>query len=62
MATYSVIVDELLCDAWLPVAVNFLGMKQTDMSFWETVHSWFHVQKHNEYLHFHMIHDRNTKS
>lgn len=66
METYSVIEDELLCDAWFSVSTNFLIMKQAGMSFWETVHSWFHEQKqtHNEYysLHLHIIRDRNAKS
>ena len=45
MSGYSVKEDELLCDAWLVVSVDFIGRSKRG-SFWQQVHDSFHARKH----------------
>ena len=41
MTMYSVKEDELLCEVWLDISVEFQGMEH-NAAFWQSVHDWFH--------------------
>lgn len=45
MAGYSVIEDELLCDAWLVVSADFVGRNSRGSIFWQRKHDLFHELK-----------------
>ena len=45
MVSYSTMEDELLCDAWLAVSVDFI-VRTRGPPYWEQVHEKFHAEKH----------------
>uniref|UniRef100_A0A453RHM6 Uncharacterized protein n=1 Tax=Aegilops tauschii subsp. strangulata TaxID=200361 RepID=A0A453RHM6_AEGTS len=61
MAGYSVMEDELLCDAWKIVSADFVGMRQGGSLFWQNMCASFLEQKHLTPYNAHVIHDLNVK-
>ena len=60
MVSYLTMEDELLCDAWLVVSVDFIGRGRG--TFWQQVHESFHSRKHIAPYDTHIIHDCNVRS
>ena len=55
IAGYLTMEDELLCDAWLFVSVDFVGRSRRGL-FWQRVHDPFHARKHIVPYDMHIIH------
>ena len=61
MVSYSIMVDELLCDAWLAVSMDFIG-RTRGPPYWEQVHEKFHAGKHIAPYDMYIIQRRNVRS
>ena len=53
--------DELFCNAWLTVSVDFIGRSRGE-PFWEQVHELFHARKHIAPYDMYIIQERNVRS
>ena len=61
MVSYLTMEDELLCDAWLAVFMDFIGRTRGE-PFREKVHEKFHARKHIAPYDMYIILPRNMRS